>query len=159
MVVLEGFYGRDLDLPDELVYQLDQHMWLKNTPGGVEVGFSQAGVRLVSGFTYLEFIAEEGQEVEAGDPFLALETYKALFQVESPLAGRVVRLNEAVAGDKVKVLDKEHYAHPLAVLAPRDAEGWAAGFLKAADYATALEQGAGDHCGAGARASRETRGQ
>ncbi len=154
MTVLEGFYGRELDLPDDLHYQLDQHMWLKGTAEGVELGFTQAGIILVSGVVFLDFIAEEGQELEAGDPLLALEAYKAMFQVTCPLAGRVLRLNQEVAEENATRLDKEYYQLPVALVEPARPRDWSQDFLSATAYAEALEQGAGDHCGAGARAAR-----
>ncbi len=154
MTVLEAFYGRELQLPDDLHYQLDQHMWLKEGAGGVELGFSQAGIILVSGVVFLDFIAEEGQELEAGDPLLALEAYKAMFQVACPLAGKVLRLNQEVAEEKATRLDREHYQLPVALMEPARPRDWSGEFLDARAYAEALEQGAGDHCGAGARAAR-----
>ena len=154
MTVLEGFYGRDLELPDDLYYQLDQHMWLKQTGEGVALGFSQAGIILVSGVVFLDFIAEEGQELEAGDPLLALEAYKSMFQVTCPLGGRIVRLNQEVAEENATRLDQEYYQQAVALVEPARTGDWHHDFLDAREYAEALEQGAGDHCGAGARAAR-----
>ena len=156
MAVFRGFPGREITLPDSLVYEPQQHLWLKNCPEGVEIGLSHAGIHLVSGLVVLTFVAREGQTVQVDDPLLAVETYKAMFQIDSPLAGQVVRLNRAVEGNRAEFLDKHHYEETLVIIDPQG-QAWESRFLSADEYAEALEKGVVDYCGAGARAHRQCR--
>lgn len=157
MTRVEGYYGRDIELPDDLLYEMTQHMWLRPCERGVELGFTHAGIVLISGLVFIDFIAEVGWDLEEGEALLGMETYKAMFEVHTPLAGKMVWLNPEIDEDKATILDTQFYQQPVAVLEPVDPGGWQQAFLTVEQYKEALERGEGDHCGAGARAARAAR--
>ena len=96
MLVIEGFYGRQIFIPEDRFYYPRKGLWLRPDEEGEEgtlvIGVSQSTVVLVSGFTYLEYVVEEGQELEMDDHVAFAETYKAMQNIETPLPGTVLRL-------------------------------------------------------------------
>ncbi len=111
MLRMEGFYDRTVSLPEDLLYYKEQELWVKPwiQPDTWAFGFTEAGVAMISGFTYLEFIATEGRFIQERRPVLAVDTYKVSFEVYSPLSGKVVYLNQELDGEGIKVIDENPY--------------------------------------------------
>ena len=61
---------------------------------------------MISGFTYLEFIAAEGDFIRERRPVLAVDTYKVSFELYCPVSGKVVYLNQELDGEGVEALMK-----------------------------------------------------
>ena len=110
---LEGFYGRTVSLPEDLLYYKEQELWVKPWIRAQTwaFGFTEAGVAMISGFTYLEFIATEGDLIQERRPVLAVDTYKVSFELYCPVSGKVVYLNQELDGEGVKVIDENPYAY------------------------------------------------
>ena len=110
MLIVEGFYGRQVLIPEDRFYYPPKGLWLKLEEGGVlVVGVSHAAVVLVSGFTHLEYVVEEGQELEADDNVAFAETYKAMQNIETPVKGTVVKLNRAIEEENAFLIDEHYY--------------------------------------------------
>lgn len=122
MLVIEGFYGRQIVIPEDRFYYPRKGLWLRpDEEGTLVIGVSQATVVLVSGFTYLEYVVEEGQELETDDHVAFAETYKAMQNIETPLPGTVLRLNRAVEGENAFLMDEHYYDEGwLFALRPRE---------------------------------------
>lgn len=155
-MILEGFYGRNVELREDLLYYPVQELWVRplGTDGELEFGVTHAGVILVSGFTYLEYVAEIGNQVEKGDDILFVETYKAMINIEAPISGRITKINDDLKGEKVSLLENHYYEKPLFAMVPKEPIDLKSVFLDVAAYQQALLGGTSDHCGAGARVQR-----
>lgn len=149
MLELGGFYGRTVSLPEELLYYKDQELWVKpwTEPQTWAFGFTEAGVAMISGFTYLEFIAAVGDFIRERSPVLAVDTYKVSFELYSPLSGKVVYLNQELEGEGVKVIDEAPYDHVLFALKVEADFDPRRVFLTAGDYLKALEERQANICG------------
>lgn len=157
MTILEGFYGQTITLPDNLYYYPSEELWVKPEDGGRLVfGVTQAGVLLVSGFKQLDYIVEPGDKVDEGDEVFAVETYKALLMVTTPIAGKIISINEALKGEGAELLDEGCYEHFLFVIEPHHPVELEKNFLDVERYKEALLRGDSDHCGAGARIARRS---
>ena len=64
---------------------------------------------MISGFTYLEFIARKDDLIQERRPVLAVDTYKVSFELYCPVSGKVVYLNQELDGEGVKVIDENPY--------------------------------------------------
>jgi glycine cleavage system H lipoate-binding protein len=149
MLELEGFYGRTVSLPEDLLYYKDQELWAKSwiEPGTWAFGFTEAGVAMISGFTYLEFIVAEGDLLLERKPVLAVDTYKVSFEVYSPASGKVAYLNLELDGEAVKVIDENPYQYVLFALETGKEFDPRQKFLDAPAYLKALEERQANICG------------
>lgn len=157
MAILEGFYGLTITLPDNLYYYPPEQLWVKQEDGGRLIfGVTQAGVLLASGFKQLDYIVGPGDEVDEGGEVFAVETYKAVIIVTTPVAGKIISINEALKGEGAELLDEGCYEHFLFVIEPHHPVDVEKKFLDVERYKEALLRGDSDHCGAGARVARRT---
>jgi len=149
MLQLEGFYGRTVSLPEDLLYYKDQELWVKpwTEPQTWSFGFTEAGVAMISGFTYLEFIVADGELIRERSPILAVDTYKVSFEVYCPVSGKVVYLNQELDGEGVKVLDENPYQYVLFALETEKDFDPRRKFMDARTYLKALEERRANICG------------
>lgn len=155
MAILEGFYGQTIALPDDLYYYPPEELWVKQEDRGrLTFGVTEAAVLLVSGFKQLEYIAEPGDEVGVDDAVFSVETYKSVIMVTTPVAGKIISINESLKGEGAALLDEGCYEHFLFVIEPHPPIDIEKEFLDVEEYKAALLRGDSDHCGAGARVAR-----
>ena len=149
MLELEGFHGQTISIPEDLLYYKEQELWVK--PGQefqtLIFGFTQAAVALISGFTYLEFIAGLGDFLQQGSPVFAVDTYKVSFELYSPVSGKVVYLNQGLEGAGAVRIEEDPYG--IIIFGLEVSEGFDPKqyFLDAKGYFEALEAGCVSICG------------
>jgi glycine cleavage system H protein len=160
-MILEGFYGQTVELREDLLYYPHQELWVRPLGGNGELAFgvTHAGVILVSGFTYLEYLVEVGDLLKKEDDVLSVETYKAIFNIQAPISGRITQINENLKGEKVSILEHHCYENPLFLMVPKEPIDPKKVFLDVEAYKQALLRGESDHCGAGARVQRRSKYQ
>jgi len=149
MLKIEGFHGQTVFLPEELLYYKAQELWVKpwDRPHTYAFGFTQAGVAMVSGFTYLEFIAGLNEPIQERRPVLAVDTYKVSFELYCPVSGIVIYLNQEIEGEAVKVIEEEPYRYPIFALEVAETFDPRSRFIDARAYLQALEEGCVSICG------------
>ena len=81
----------------------ESHEWVK-----VEGGIAQAEM---GDITYVD-LPEEGDEVQAGEEFGALESVKASSELYAPVSGKVVAVNAALE-DSPELVNEDAYANWL----------------------------------------------
>ena len=82
----------------------ESHEWVKVEGGIAVIGVSDFAQAEMGDITYVD-LPEEGDEVQAGEEFGALESVKAASDLFSPVSGTVVEVNEAVVDDPKLVND------------------------------------------------------
>ncbi len=86
-----------MELPD-LKYT-PTHEWVRDEGGGVaSVGITEFAVEELGDIVFLELPAE-GAELKKGSPFGAVESVKAVFDLNSPVSGKVVEVNSPLSYD------------------------------------------------------------
>ncbi len=160
-MILEGFYGQKVELREDLLYYTPQELWVRPLEKDDELAFgvTHAGVILVSGFTYLEYIAEVGDLLVKEDDVLFVETHKAIFNIQAPISGRITWINENLKGEKVSLIETNCYETPFFHMVPKESIDPKMVFLNVEAYKQALLRGTSDHCGAGARVQRRSKYQ
>ncbi len=140
MLYLEDFYGQRVRVPEDRRYDPERELWLLERDGRVVLGMTHAGVVLSGGIEDLVLEAEVGQDVAVGRRLLSVEAYKAAQEITSPLAGRLVAVNQDVLDDP-ELLDEDPYgAGWLLELGPEPGSGpELAEFPTAGDYLRGLE--------------------
>lgn len=153
----DQFYGQSVTVEDRFFYYPPEHLWAEDRGNGIyRFGFSHAGVILVNGFKYMDFAVEPGDLLAVDDSVLFLETFKAMFNVTTPLAGEVISLNEKLAETGVKILEEKYFEEYVYELKCGE-QDLTTLFFDGNQYMEALLRGDADHCGAGARVMRRNR--
>src|SRR5947209_519204 len=109
--VAAGPRGSDVEedglaYPDDVRYTAE-HEWARLENGIVTVGITSYATDQLGDVVYVELPAV-GKELEAMKPFGVVEAVKTVSDLFSPLAGRVVEINSALA-DNPGVVNAEPY--------------------------------------------------
>ena len=125
------------EIPGDLKF-LKSHEWARvEGDGKVTIGISDHAQELLGDLVYVE-LPNVGDSVEAGNAVAVVESVKAASDVYSPLSGKVVEVNSALA-DKPETINEDAYGEGwLFVLESSDADQLAE-LLSPDDYAELIE--------------------
>ena len=136
MAELHGFLGKDMDLPEDRLYDGGRHYWVKSEGALAVVGVSGPGLALTVALIDLEVFPEVGEELVVDQEIAFATTKKNMKYFLSPLAGRVVEANPNATAESVNSQPYETW-----LLKIRPTAGWEGGLLDAQAYATKLQGG------------------
>lgn len=74
------------------------HEWVKVDGSNATIGLTEFAVHAIKDIVFLELPAA-GKSAEAGKPFGVIESVKAVFDLNAPLGGKIVAVNEALLND------------------------------------------------------------
>jgi glycine cleavage system H protein len=113
---------RGCNLPDELLYDVDSHIWFKEVDGGnVRLGMTAVATAMAG--QLVAFTPKKvGRSVEAGKSCATVESGKWVGPAKSAAGGEVVAVNEALQGNP-SLVNQDPYAAWLVEIKPQD---WAA---------------------------------
>ena len=110
---------RGCHLPDELLYDVDNHIWYQEQPdGNVKLGMTSVATAM-AGQLVAYTPKKVGRAVEAGKSCATVESGKWVGPAKSAAAGAVVAVNDALAA-KPSLANEDPYAAWLIVLKPND---------------------------------------
>ena len=113
---------RGCNLPDDLLYDVENHIWYREeSDGNVKLGMT-AVVTAMAGQLVAFTPKKVGRSVDAGKSCATVESGKWVGPAKSAAAGAVVAVNEAMVA-KPALANEDPYAAWLVVLKPAD---WAA---------------------------------
>jgi len=120
-----------MNFPTELHYA-ESHEWLRlDADGTATVGITDHAQAALGDLVYIE-LPTVGRTVVSGEACAIVESVKAASDVNAPIAGEIVAVNEAVAGAP-ETVNGDAYAAWLFKMKPASAEA-ARGLLDAAAY-------------------------
>jgi glycine cleavage system H protein len=93
---------RGCNLPEDLYYLLEKHVWAKPMDGGVvRVGMTSVAGKLSGGKLVAVTVKTKsiGQEIRAGKSVATVESSKFVGPVPAPITGTLLRANEKIASD------------------------------------------------------------
>ena len=114
---------RGCNLPEDLYYLLEKHVWAKPIEGGlIRVGMTSVAGKLAGGKLAAITVKAKsiGQEVKQGKSVATVESSKFVGPVPAPATGVLVRANDKLA------------ANPNLAIADPYGEGWIAEMQPAA---------------------------
>ncbi|WP_372018589.1 glycine cleavage system protein GcvH [Pseudoxanthomonas sp. 10H] len=125
------------EIPGDLKF-LKSHEWARVEGNGrVTVGISDHAQGLLGDLVYVE-LPNVGDSAEAGNAVAVVESVKAASDVYSPVSGRIVEVNAALA-DKPETINEDAYGEGwLFVVEASDADQLAE-LLSPDDYAELIE--------------------
>jgi glycine cleavage system H lipoate-binding protein len=88
MTVIENFLGHQVEIPDDLRYDVNQGLWGRRVDQTIVFGLTQPFLVLAGGVKDLDRLVEESQMVQKGETILFAITGKLLY-LEAPVAGSV----------------------------------------------------------------------
>lgn len=77
----------------EGLYYTKSHEWVRIEGEEAYIGISAYAANEMGDIVYVE-LPEEGDEVKAGEPFGSVEAVKAVEDVNSPMSGEIIEINE-----------------------------------------------------------------
>jgi glycine cleavage system H protein len=109
------------EIPGDLKF-LKSHEWARiEDSGQVTIGISDHAQALLGDLVYVE-LPTVGDDVTAGTAVAVVESVKAASDVYSPVSGKVVAVNAALA-DKPETINEDAYGEGwVLVVAPSDTE-------------------------------------
>ncbi|HTB77220.1 MAG TPA: glycine cleavage system protein GcvH [Polyangiaceae bacterium] len=120
-------------VPPELRYT-KEHEWVRESGGEIAVGITAFAVEQLGDVTLVNLDVKVGDEVGAGKPFGTIESVKTLSDLYAPVAGKVVRINEALAS-KPELVNEDCYGKAwMIAIVPNDPKAYGA-LLDATAYA------------------------
>ena len=123
------------NIPDDLRYT-KEHEWIRMEDGVAVVGITDYAQDALTDIVWIEFLADEGDSVEANGSFASVESVKSVSDIYAPLAGTIVALNHDLQ-DAPEAMNEDAYASWIAKIELADA-GAVDGLLDAAGYAALL---------------------
>jgi glycine cleavage system H protein len=120
------------DIPSDLSYT-KSHEWVRRRQdGAVEIGITDHAQSALGDLVFVE-VPDAGRSLKAGEACAVVESVKAASDVYSPVSGKVIAANEALA-TKPELLNEDPYGQGwlFRVQANLPAEGF--GLMNAADY-------------------------
>ena len=87
----------------------ESHEWVKVEDGIAVIGVTDFAQSEMGDITYVD-LPSEGDEVEAGEEFGALESVKASSELYSPVSGNVVAVNSALE-DAPELVNEDAFAN------------------------------------------------
>jgi glycine cleavage system H protein len=95
-----------MDFPKDLKYT-KEHEWVREENGSVVVGITDYAQDSLGDVVYVE-LPQEGGIVTKDEPFGVVESVKAVSDLYSPVSGKVVEVNDAIA-DSPEVINEDPY--------------------------------------------------
>ena len=114
---------RGCNLPDELLYDVDNHIWYQELPdGNVKLGMTTVATAM-AGQLVAFTPRKAGRAVEAGKSCATVESGKWVGPAKSATSGELVAVNDELVG-KPSIANEDPYgAGWMVILKPKD---WAA---------------------------------
>ena len=117
---------RGCNLPDDLYYLVEKHVWAKPIEGGiVRVGITAVAAKLSGGKLAAVTVKAKniGQEVKQSKSLATVESSKFVGPVPAPVTGILLRANEKLATDPNLAVSDPYGEGWVAEMQPSDWEG------------------------------------
>lgn len=120
-------------IPDELYYT-EEHEWMKvQKDGSVLVGVTDYAQKSLHDIVYVE-LPDVDSEVEYMEVIGALESVKAVSDMNSPISGEVIEVNEELL-DSPEIINEDPYGKGwIAKIKPSDLQGDLLNLMEAEAY-------------------------
>ncbi|MDC3412335.1 glycine cleavage system protein GcvH [Aquibacillus sp. 3ASR75-11] len=81
-----------MSLPKDLRYT-EEHEWVKLEDSKVRIGITEFAQSELGDIVFVE-LPQEGDEIEADEPFGSVESVKTVSELYAPISGKVIQVNE-----------------------------------------------------------------
>jgi len=126
-----------MNLPKDLFYTED-HEWVKKEDGKVRIGITDFAQDELGDIVFVE-LPEEGDELEADEPFGSVESVKTVSELYAPLSGKIVEVNEELE-DSPEFVNESPYDKAWMVVVEPSNESDVDQLLSAEQYEEAVNK-------------------
>jgi glycine cleavage system H protein len=123
----------------EGVRVLPSHEWAKKDGDHFLIGITGHAVEQLGDLTFIDLPAE-GDELTKGEQFGEIESVKAVSELNAPVSGKVIAVNDGLADELGPVAESPFDAGWMIKIEPSDASEFD-GLLDAAAYETHTAEG------------------
>lgn len=102
-----------MNTPEQLKYT-KSHEWVELTEGGAKIGLTDFAQNALGSLVFVN-LPETGDSLTAGEPFCDVESVKAVSDVNAPVSGAVLEINEELL-DSPEKINEDPYGAWLVVL-------------------------------------------
>ncbi len=127
-------------VPTDLRYTKD-HEWARASGSEVVVGITAFAVEQLGDVTLVNFDVKAGDEIIAGKAFGTIESVKTLSDLYAPVAGKVIRVNDALA-TKPELVNEDCYGKAWMIAIAPSSPKAADALMDATAYAEHVEAAA-----------------
>lgn len=98
-------------LPRGLYYNVEEDIWADEEDGIITIGWTDSSQSVTGSIKYLQYVIDEGDELEAGEPVATVEAAKWMGAVRVLFPGTVVGINDEAAGraEEVHLINRSPY--------------------------------------------------
>lgn len=107
-----------MNTPDDLRYS-EEHEWVKTEGDKVRIGITDFAQDELGDIVFVE-LPEEGDEIEADEPFGSVESVKTVSELYAPISGKVVEVNEELDDSPEYVNESPYDKAWMIVVEPSD---------------------------------------
>ncbi|WP_082233477.1 glycine cleavage system protein GcvH [Halobacillus massiliensis] len=107
-----------MSLPKDLLYS-EEHEWVKKEGEKVRIGITDFAQSELGDIVFVE-LPEEGDTVEADEPFGSVESVKTVSELYAPVSGKVVEVNEELEDSPEFVNESPYEKAWMIVVEPSD---------------------------------------
>lgn len=135
---MQNIWEKELTFPED-VYYSQELLWAKDLgENKVRMGISDLGVKSVKSLIHVRLITSVGTEIKKGDTLGFVETSKMVWEIVTPLSGKLVVKNAVLSSGNPAKLVKDPYGEGWLVEIEKtsDTEGELKGLHKGDDPAT-----------------------
>jgi glycine cleavage system H protein len=130
---------RNCNIPDDLYYLVEKHVWLSYDGELVTLGMTDVAQFLAK--TFLSVTAKKpGKLIKKGRSVATVESSKWVGPVPSPVQGEMVEVNEAVVADPTLINSDPYGEGWVARLRPEDWDADSVDLVTGAEGVAAYEQ-------------------
>lgn len=106
MAILESFLGKQVEIPEDLRYQIKQGLWAKKSDKSIIFGLTEPALVLIGGVKDIEALVSEGTIVKPGDSVIFAITAKILY-LDVPIGGSI-QYNKSIAENPSLIVDSPY---------------------------------------------------
>lgn len=125
-----------MSLPKDLHYS-EEHEWVKVEGDKVRIGITNHAQDELGDIVFVE-LPEEGDDIEADEPFGSVESVKTVSELYAPISGKVVEVNEELDDSPEFVNESPYEKAWMVVVKPNDASQIEA-LMTAEEYQAMIE--------------------
>ncbi|WP_181349560.1 glycine cleavage system protein GcvH [Thalassobacillus sp. CUG 92003] len=107
-----------MSLPKDLRYS-EEHEWVKVEGDKVRIGITDFAQSELGDIVFVE-LPEEGDAIEADEPFGSVESVKTVSELYAPINGKVVEINEELEDSPEFVNESPYDKAWMVVVEPKD---------------------------------------
>jgi glycine cleavage system H protein len=127
-----------MNIPSDLKFT-ESNEWVKVEGNLVTIGISDYAQNQLSDVVFAEIVVAIDDEITKGDSIATIESVKAAADVYTPVSGRVISVNEELAG-KPEVINSDPYGVAWMIKVELSAPDEVDSLMDAASYDTFVQE-------------------